>query len=151
MLRVLSWEPEVERAFFDQNAQDLPRPTYKVPAEPLARSLERFRALRARLTGQNALERYLRETCEAFETAARMLLAVGTREFYFHSAEIYGRPRTPWVARFVGDANVIEAQADGTHAHSPIGELPLAVEHRGDVLVLCRPEQLDLDTGEQCH
>lgn len=92
VLRVLAWDPEVERSFFDSKAQALPRPSYKIPADSLAKSLERFRALRARLVGDNALERYLRETCEAFETAARMLLAVGTREFYFHSAEIYGRP-----------------------------------------------------------
>jgi uncharacterized protein (TIGR02421 family) len=92
VLRALTWDASVERAFFATGASELPHPTYHVPVAEITRSLERFRELKALVPGDNGIERFLRDTCAAFETAARMLLVVGTREFYFHSAELYGRP-----------------------------------------------------------
>ncbi len=52
----------------------------------------RFRALKAQVPGDNAIEVFLRDTCDAFATAARMLAAVGTRDFYHSAVELYGRP-----------------------------------------------------------
>src|SRR6185369_8826478 len=91
VLRSLAWPDEVEANFFAAGGKDLPRPTYKVSPE-LPVSLERFRALAARLSGENEIERFLRDTCASMATAARMLTAIGTKEFYFHSVELYGRP-----------------------------------------------------------
>ena len=92
VLRCLTWDPAVERTFFEGGAQVLPEPVYSVPTTEILRSLERFRELKAAVGGDNGIERFLRDTCDSFETASRMLLAVGTRAFYFHSAELYGRP-----------------------------------------------------------
>jgi uncharacterized protein (TIGR02421 family) len=91
VLRALAWPDEVEERFFAAGAKELPRPTYRVSPD-LAPSLERFRALAARLSGQSEIERFLRDTCASMATAARMLVSVGTKEFYFHSVELYGRP-----------------------------------------------------------
>ena len=91
VLRAVAWADDVERRFFAAGAAELPRPEYRVPID-LHRSLERFRALKSRVGGGNEIERFLRETCESLATAARMLQAVGTKDFYFHSAELYGRP-----------------------------------------------------------
>jgi uncharacterized protein (TIGR02421 family) len=91
VLRALAWPDEVEANFFAAGAKALPRPTYRVSPD-LPTSLERFRALAARLSGENEIERFLRDTCASMATAARMLTAVGTKEFYFHSVELYGRP-----------------------------------------------------------
>jgi uncharacterized protein (TIGR02421 family) len=91
VLRALSWDEEVERAFFASKAAALPRPEYRIPPE-VAEAGERFRALRASLSGEGAIEGFLRDTCDAFATAARMLAAVGTKDFYYHSVELYGRP-----------------------------------------------------------
>jgi uncharacterized protein (TIGR02421 family) len=91
VLRALSWSDDVERQFFASKARELPRPTYRISPE-LPASLERFRALAARLSGQSEIERFLRDTCASMATAARMLASVGTKEFYFHSVELYGRP-----------------------------------------------------------
>ena len=44
------------------------------------------------MPGDSAVEHFLRDTCDAFATAARMLAAVGTRDFYHHAVELYGRP-----------------------------------------------------------
>ncbi len=91
ILRTLSWTAEVEEAFFAGGARELPRPLYRVAPE-VNTALERLRALQARLTGENEIERFLRETAGSLATAARMLLAVGTKDFYYHSVELYGRP-----------------------------------------------------------
>ncbi len=91
VLRALAWPEEVERQFFAGGARDLPRPVYRVAPE-VATSLERFRALGARLTGENEIERFVRDTCTSMALAARMLMAVGTKDFYYQSVELYGRP-----------------------------------------------------------
>jgi uncharacterized protein (TIGR02421 family) len=91
ILRTLAWTAEVEAGFIAGGRRELPRPSYRVPPE-VAESLERLRALQARLGGDNEIERFLRETASSLATAARMLMAVGTKDFYFHSVELYGRP-----------------------------------------------------------
>jgi iron(III) transport system ATP-binding protein len=60
-------------------------------------------------------------------------------------AELYDRPADPWVARFVGDANLVPGTASGTIARSELGELPLRTEAEGPVQVLVRPEELRLE------
>jgi uncharacterized protein (TIGR02421 family) len=91
VLRTLAWSEDVERQFFASDGKELPRPVYRVSPE-LADSLDRLRALAARLTGQSEIERFLRDSCASLATAARMLGALGTKQFYFHSVELYGRP-----------------------------------------------------------
>lgn len=60
-------------------------------------------------------------------------------------AELYGHPATPWVARFVGDANLVQGVAEGDHAHTPIGVVPLETRQHGAVQVLLRPEEIALE------
>jgi uncharacterized protein (TIGR02421 family) len=91
VIRALDWPYEVEREFFARGAAVLPEPRYSVPPG-VADALATFQALTGRLGGDNELERFLRETCVALATAARMLLCIGTRDFYHHSVELYGRP-----------------------------------------------------------
>ncbi len=62
-------------------------------------------------------------------------------------ADLYGRPATPWVARFVGDANLVPGVAEGDHAHTPIGVVPLETRHHGAVQVLLRPEEIRLESA----
>jgi len=66
-------------------------PEYRIAPDVVDAGV-RFRDLKSRLTGDNAIEVFLRDTCDAFATAARMLGAAGTRDFYHHSVELYGRP-----------------------------------------------------------
>jgi uncharacterized protein (TIGR02421 family) len=91
VIPALAWPDEVEKEFFASGASVLPRPSYAV-APGVADSLATFQALAGRLQGDNEIERFLRETCVAMATAARMLLAVGTKDFYYQSVELYGRP-----------------------------------------------------------
>ncbi|HEY3143776.1 MAG TPA: ABC transporter ATP-binding protein [Acidimicrobiales bacterium] len=62
-------------------------------------------------------------------------------------AELYARPASPWVAHFVGDANLVAGQAHGAAATTMVGAVPLEQEAAGAVQVLLRPEELRLEPG----
>ncbi|NED97594.1 ABC transporter ATP-binding protein [Phytoactinopolyspora alkaliphila] len=58
--------------------------------------------------------------------------------------EVYARPADAWVARFVGDANLVPGHASGLTASTALGIVPLDAERSGPVEVLIRPESLAL-------
>ncbi len=60
-------------------------------------------------------------------------------------AEVYERPATPWVARFVGDANILAAVVEAGIASTAIGRLPVSDGAAGPSQILVRPEQLILE------
>jgi iron(III) transport system ATP-binding protein len=62
---------------------------------------------------------------------------------------LYQHPRDEWVARFVGELNVVSGTADGSAVDTALGRLVLAVEHHGPVRVGLRPEQIRLDPTER--
>ena len=57
-------------------------------------------------------------------------------------AALYAAPATRWVAEFVGEANLLAGSVEGRRAATAIGSVELEGEHRGDVEVLLRPEEL---------
>jgi iron(III) transport system ATP-binding protein len=61
-------------------------------------------------------------------------------------ADVYARPATPWVARFVGEANLLAADFGRAGAVTAIGPLPAMIAS-GHGQVLCRPEQLAVSAG----
>jgi iron(III) transport system ATP-binding protein len=62
---------------------------------------------------------------------------------------LYTAPATRWVAGFVGGAAFLPADANGDHALSAIGSIPLQQPVSGSVDVLLRPEQLRIEEGGQ--
>ncbi len=67
------------------------------------------------------------------------LIQIGTPE------EVYYRPKTKFVAQFLGRTNVFPAMASGLEANSNIGNIMLDRPARGDVLISIRPEHLTLE------
>jgi len=63
-------------------------------------------------------------------------------------AELYDSPASPWVAGFVGDANLLAGVASGDAAMTPVGGIALRDERAGDVQVLLRPEHLQVSGGD---
>ncbi len=131
---MLSWSEEVERNFLAADGRDLPAPAYGINAD-VTESGARFRELKARLTGDNAIEIFLRDTCDAFATAARMLAAAGTRDFYHHSVELYGRPGSLTADRRTTNLDlaqhfrrVVDGVAGGVPIPSPRDELVYTAE-----------------------
>jgi iron(III) transport system ATP-binding protein len=62
--------------------------------------------------------------------------------------ELYARPVSPWVATFVGEANLLDATATANVAATAVGEVPLAEPDDGPVRVLLRPEELRVEAGD---
>jgi len=67
--------------------------------------------------------------------------------------DLYSRPADPGLARFVGDANLLEGVLDGGAVKTLLGDLPLDPKavpagQPGQVTVLIRPEQIELDPGQ---
>ena len=56
--------------------------------------------------------------------------------------EIYHRPATPEIARLTGPVACIPGSAEGFHVETDLGQLPLSVDLRGEVVVLPRPHDL---------
>ena len=56
--------------------------------------------------------------------------------------EVYSRPRSTWVAGFLGEVNVIPAQAESGHVECELGAVHARDELSGPVDVLLRPESL---------
>jgi iron(III) transport system ATP-binding protein len=67
---------------------------------------------------------------------------VGTPE------DVYYRPRTLFVAQFLGRTNLLLSQAAGPEADTPLGRVRLDREAEGTVLVSLRPEHLTLAAPE---
>ncbi len=64
-------------------------------------------------------------------------------------AQLYASPVDLGVATFVGDAVVLDAEATGEYASSPLGELLLRTPVHGTGRAIVRPEQIALgDAGE---
>ena len=63
-------------------------------------------------------------------------------------AELYADPATPWVASFVGDANLMHGSASGASVATPVGAIPLRAPLDGEVRVLVRPEDLAVEVGD---
>ena len=86
---------------------------------------------------------------EAFvvgETVAVMregrVLQVGT------PADIYSNPATPWVATFVGEANLIAGEAHNGSIETMVGSIPAADLVQGSCQAVVRPEHLVVAAGE---
>lgn len=60
---------------------------------------------------------------------------------------LYAAPIDPWVAAFVGEANLLPAEAEGQTARTALGSIPLASRAFGPHTVLLRPEQIYLSPG----
>lgn len=60
---------------------------------------------------------------------------------------IYEHPQSPWIASFVGEANLLDGDGAGDKATSPIGDVALKEASHGAVSVLIRPEDLRVEPG----
>ena len=67
---------------------------------------------------------------------------VGTPE------DVYYRPRTLFVAQFLGRTNLLLSQAYGSEADTPLGRVRLDRDADGTVLVSLRPEHLTIAAPE---
>ncbi|MCX7600323.1 MAG: ABC transporter ATP-binding protein [Meiothermus sp.] len=82
---------------------------------------------------------------EALSVADRLaVMRSGQLEQVGTPEEVYHRPRTPFVAQFLGRTNLIPGEARGLEAETPLGRILLTEEAQGAVLLSLRPEGLGL-------
>ena len=62
-------------------------------------------------------------------------------------AELYRNPVDPWLAEFVGEAELLAGVARGDRADTSLGVVGLVDERTGPVRVLIRPEEILLSNG----
>lgn len=86
---------------------------------------------------------------EAFVLGDRVaVMHAGRIEQFERPAVVYQCPATRWVADFVGDANLVPAEAAGGRASSALGTVAVDTECSGKVELLFRPEHLALTPAE---
>ncbi|MEU3474518.1 ABC transporter ATP-binding protein [Rhodococcus sp. NPDC006774] len=89
------------------------------------------------------------DRAEALGTADRVAVLLGGRCAQIDTPrEVYERPATPAVARFVGDAYFIDAVAQGGHVDTVLGRLESTTRATGNGQALLRPEQLSVSERE---
>lgn len=90
------------------------------------------------------------DQAEAMSFAQRLfVLRQGRIEQEGPPEQIYRSPRTAFVARFVGTANVLDAEATGAHASTPLGAVSLQGPAQGPVSLCLRPEQIRLGAPDR--
>lgn len=80
------------------------------------------------------------EALSVAETVA--VMRDGRVEQFGSPEEIYSRPRSRWMAEFVGDIEVLPGEARDGRARCELGQLSAATELEGEVDVVMRPEYL---------
>jgi uncharacterized protein (TIGR02421 family) len=93
-LETIGWPRAVEEAFFAGGAGQLPQPDYAIDREHAKAAIPTLEHLYDDLLGEHVLLDWLRATVRSFIDAYRMLLAVGTADFYRRSLELYGGAST---------------------------------------------------------
>jgi iron(III) transport system ATP-binding protein len=87
---------------------------------------------------------------EALSFADRVAVMKGGRIEQVGTPEaVYDRPRTLFVAQFLGRTNLLFSEAEGREAETPLGRLPLSRAAQGRVLLSLRPEHLTLEAAGQ--
>ena len=82
---------------------------------------------------------------EALSTADRLaVMREGRLEQVGTPEDVYHRPRTAFVAEFLGRTNLLRGRAAGRRAQTPLGMVELDREASGEVLLSLRPEHLSL-------
>lgn len=61
-------------------------------------------------------------------------------------AELYSNPSDPWIAEFLGDADILESVAGNGRVDTPVGRF--ATDLEGKVSVIIRPENIQISLGE---
>lgn len=126
--------PQPELILLDEPFSNLDAALRGSTREEVRRILER--------TGTTALL-VTHDQEEAMSFADRLaVMRAGRLEQQGTPEEVYLRPRTAFVASFLGRTNLVRGVGCGAYANTPLGPLPLDGAAQGQVLLSVRPECL---------
>lgn len=108
LLGAIAWPLEIEERFFASKGQRVPEPSYEVDRRAAEARVETLRDLERSLVGEDVVTSWLRRTTHSFIDGNRLLLAMGSAEFYRISRELYGGAST--AAQASGTKNIALAE-----------------------------------------
>lgn len=89
---------------------------------------------------------------EALSCADEVAVLLGHRiAQHATPVDLYRTPASRSIAEFVGEAVGVRGAAHGTTATCALGELVLAQTRQGEVTIVLRPEQIELDDAPTAH
>jgi uncharacterized protein (TIGR02421 family) len=94
VLDAIAWPRSLEEQFFAQGKSKLPEPRYELDRGRVEMAIAELASVLPLLKGDHVLLQWLHRTTESFIDAHRLVLAVGTPNFYQISLQLYGGART---------------------------------------------------------
>lgn len=94
LLEAIAWPRDVEERFFARGARELPAVTYVVDRDGHEARIAEVKAALDAVDGDDPVAEWVRRCLQSIIDANRLVLAVGTTEFYRLSREMYGGART---------------------------------------------------------
>ena len=117
LLEQIAWPREVEERFFAGGTDRLPEVTYNVDRAGNEAHMSDLEALCETIDGDDPVATWLRRVLDSRIAEARMLRAVGTKEFSAQSRDIYGGPRTPFYEGKAHNLDLANHLLDRTKVH----------------------------------
>jgi uncharacterized protein (TIGR02421 family) len=124
LLNDIAWPRATEDQFFRDKCQKLPEVHYEYDWDHLRARAEAFEALSKSIDGDDHVHVFLRDTVRSFAEANRLLLAVGTVEFFKISRELYGGAHTRFVGTNIRNIDLAEHLIDRLKIHGHDGSHP---------------------------
>jgi len=94
LLDTIGWSRRTEESFLQSGCDQLPDVEYDVDRDQAQRAIAELSELLVSFNADHVLVEWLRSQVQSFIDAYRMVLAVGTKDFYALSLELYGGART---------------------------------------------------------
>lgn len=92
ILRSISWDSKVAEAFFSNKGQKLPVVEY--PKVDVSETLALLKSAKKLIPKNNLVRNWAEEIVRDLEHGAYLLQSMGTKDFYYHSDQLYGSPKT---------------------------------------------------------
>lgn len=124
LLSDIAWPRAVEDQFFADKCEKLPEIHYAYDWDGLKARAEAFESLARSIDGDDHVHEFLRDTVRSFGEANRLLLAVGTVEFFRISRDLYGGARTRFVGTNIRNIDLAEHMLDRLKIHGYDGSHP---------------------------
>ncbi len=124
LLSDIAWPRSAEDEFFASKCQKLPEVHYEYDWDMLRSRAEAFEALAETVDGDDHVHVFVRDTVRSFAEANRLLLSVGTVEFFKKSRDLYGGARTRFVGTNIRNVDLAEHLIDRLRVHGHDGSHP---------------------------
>ncbi|MEO5726420.1 MAG: flavohemoglobin expression-modulating QEGLA motif protein [Byssovorax sp.] len=108
LLEEIAWSREIEEAFFASGATRLPTVEYRIDRDTVAAQVAELGRIEASIEGEDAVATWLRATVRSLIGGNELLLAIGTRDFYRCSRDLYGGARTAFFGASVRNIDLAD-------------------------------------------